>query len=434
MASLTVLLLGSGGREHALAWTISRSPRCGRLICAPGNPGMEALGTLLPLPVDDGLAVLGAVREHKVDLVVVGPEAPLAAGVADALREAGVPVFGPSRAAARLEWEKAFAKEFMDRYGIPTAAHRTFDAESVEAGLEWLGSLSAPYVLKASGLAGGKGVVIAETLDEATEALREMLDGSRFGEAGAAVVIEEYMAGEEASIFALCDGERYVVLPPAQDHKRLGDGDTGPNTGGMGAYAPAPVVTTEILEQVAREVIEPTLAGMRAEGTSYIGCLYVGLMIEAGRARVVEFNCRFGDPETQVVLPLLDEDLLDLLDGAARGSLPATRAARWSGAAACIVMASKGYPGAVERGRTIEGIESAEAQGGLVFHAGTAMQSGELVTAGGRVLGVVAVDRDGSLSGAVEQAYTAMGEIRFDGATVRNDIGARAVGSRISAR
>ncbi len=426
--TLTVLLLGSGGREHALAWGMRRSPRLGRLVCAPGNPGMASCGELRPVSAEDPAAVVALAREVGADLVVVGPEAPLAAGVADALRQAGIPTFGPDRAAARLEWDKAFAKEFMERHGIPTAASRTFQSARLDEARAYLAGHTLPVVLKASGLAAGKGVVIATTTDEALEAAESMLSGSAFGAAGEQMVVEEFMAGEEASVFAICDGERYVLLAPSQDHKRVGDGDTGPNTGGMGAYAPAPVVTPDVLEKVRREVVEPTLRGMIADGERYVGCLYVGLMIEGERVRVVEFNSRFGDPETQVVLPLYDGDLVELFLAAATGAIDPAGETAPRGSAVCVVIASEGYPGSYPKGKVISGVDEAgRLPDVVVFQAGTRMAGDALVTDGGRVLGVTAMSSAEDLSATIEQAYRAAEMISFEGSFFRHDIGRKGV-------
>jgi phosphoribosylamine--glycine ligase len=421
---LTVLLLGSGGREHALAWKMSQSPLVEKLICAPGNPGIARHAEIRNIPIEDGPAVVDLARQVDADLVVVGPEAPLAAGVADALREAGFPTFGPSRAAARLEWDKAFSKEFMHRHGIPTAASVVFSSAQLAEAREYLRNHQLPVVLKATGLAAGKGVIVAETLDEALEAIGSMLSGSAFGAAGETVVIEEFMAGEEASIFAVTDGSGYVVLASSQDHKRVGDGDTGPNTGGMGAYAPARIVTDELLDQVRRTVIEPVLKGMRQEGSPYVGCLFVGLMIDNGVARVVEFNSRFGDPETQVVLPVYRGDLVELFYAAATGALHAIDNPGSSGTAVCIVVASEGYPGSYKKGCEIRGLErTAGLDGVVVFHAGTRQSGDRLITNGGRVLGVTAIVEDGGLEEAIERAYAAAALVEFDGGFYRSDIG-----------
>jgi phosphoribosylamine--glycine ligase len=432
-ASLTVLLLGSGGREHALAWKMKDSPLLGRLVCAPGNPGMAACGELRAVKADDPAAVVALAREIGADLVVVGPEAPLAAGVADRLRAAGIATFGPDRAAARLEWDKAFAKDFMERHAIPTAASRTFSAGQLEEARAYVSGHALPLVLKASGLAAGKGVVIAATRDEAIEALESMLSGAAFGAAGEQVVVEEFMEGEEASVFAVTDGERYLLLAPSQDHKRVGDGDVGPNTGGMGAYAPAPIVDRELLLRVGREIVEPVLRGMVAEGSRYSGCLYVGLMIHGGVPRVVEFNSRFGDPETQVVLPLYQGDLLRLFKSVADGAIVETGIASWSGAAVCVVIASEGYPGSYPKGMPIDGIEKAEAiPAVVVFQAGTAVRDGMLVTDGGRVLGVTAVGDSEDLATAIDLAYRGTAAITFAGAYYRRDIGRKGIAHRIA--
>jgi phosphoribosylamine--glycine ligase len=426
---MTILLLGSGGREHALAWRLASSSSLGRLICVPGNPGMAGLGELRAGEIESPDDMVAMARDLAADLVVVGPEAPLATGVSDALRDAGFAVFGPSKDASRLEWDKSFAKSFMDRHGVPTAASRTFDGTAIDEAREYLRAHALPVVIKASGLAAGKGVVIATTTAEAVEAVEGMLSGASFGDAGSSVVIEEFMEGEEASIFAVTDGNDYVLLAPSQDHKRVGDDDTGPNTGGMGAYAPAPIVDDEVLRRVARGIVEPTLAGMRAEGTPYVGCLYVGVMIENGTPRVVEFNSRFGDPETQVVLPLIEGDFAALLHAAATGTLAAFGDVTSRGSAVCVVMASEGYPGSYPKGRQITGIADAESRPGvIVFHAGTRADGDRLLTSGGRVLGVTAVSGgEESLESTIRRAYDAVASIAFEGAYYRRDIGRKGI-------
>lgn len=427
-SQFTILLLGSGGREHALAWKLSQSTSIARLVCAPGNPGMAELAELRAVNIEDGSAVVALAHEVGANLVVVGPEAPLAAGVSDALRAEGIPTFGPSKAASRLEWDKAFAKDFMIRHNIPTAASRTFRSEEIEAARAFVRDSELPLVIKASGLAAGKGVVIATSLDEANDALEGMLSGTLFGSAGACVVIEEFMQGEEASVFAITDGESYVLLAPSQDHKRVGDGDSGPNTGGMGAYAPAPIVTEAMLDRVAAEIVEPTLRGMREEEIRYVGCLYVGLMIDGEQTRVVEFNSRFGDPETQVVLPLLEGDLAQLLYAAATNGLAEVGTVTSRGSAVCIVVASEGYPGSYRKGDPITGIAEAEhLEGVVVFQAGTARSGEELVTSGGRVLGVTAISRENDLETVTRRAYEAAALISFDGAFYRHDIARKGI-------
>jgi phosphoribosylamine---glycine ligase len=429
---MNVLVVGSGGREHALTWKLSRSNQISRLFCAPGNPGIAGQAECLPVPPGDVEGLCDAATERKIDLTVVGPEQPLAAGIVDLFESRGLAIFGPSRAAARLEWSKAFAKDFMRTYGIPTAGYRTFTRPEREEALAYLRTASGRVVLKADGLAGGKGVVVCDDVHVAVSELEEMMTGRAFGAAGETIVIEEFLEGVEASVFAVCDGVDFVLLASAQDHKRALDGDRGRNTGGMGAYAPAPVVTPEVLKTVSRDIVLPTLRGMREQGSPFKGCLYVGLMITRSGPKVVEYNCRFGDPETQVVLPLYNGDLLGLLHTASTGSLrPAggkVAGATSAGAAACIVLASEGYPDTFPTGRRITGLEEAAGLPGvLLFHAGVAEQHGVMVTSGGRVLGVTAVAPDGDLRSATALAYEAVGRISFAGMHYRHDIGAKAL-------
>ncbi len=422
-----VLIVGAGGREHAIGWAFARHPDCPPLVFAPGNPGTAELGENVLVAADDleGLVELAARRQPR--LVVVGPEVPLVAGLVDRLQDAGIRAVGPTAAAARIEGSKAWAKEFMGRHGIPTAASTAFAATDREDALRYVNGHTLPVVLKADGLAAGKGVIVANTRGEATEALEELLGGS-LGEAAGHLVVEEFMEGEEASVFALCDGRDYVLLPPAQDHKRIGDGDTGPNTGGMGAYAPAPVVDSALMAQVEERIIRPVLAGMAAEGHPYIGVLYVGLMIGRDGPRVVEFNCRLGDPETQAVLPLLDCDLLDLFERASAGGLSGADAPTTHDVAACVMLAAPGYPSRAETGSLIHGIRDVPSDV-LVFHSGTRVdEDGNLVTAGGRVLGVVG--RGATLAAALERAYAGAAAVRFDGMQMRRDIGRRGLAAR----
>ena len=421
---MKVLVVGSGGREHTLSWKLAQSPRVTELLAAPGNPGIARHARCLSIRERDVEALREAALRERVDLTVVGPELPLSLGLADRFRERGLAVFGPSQAAARLESSKAFAKDLMARHGIPTARFRAF----TEAGpaRAWCRELGAPLVVKADGLAAGKGVMICRTLPEADTAVAQCLDERAFGAAGASVVIEEFMEGEEASFFAVTDGAAILPLASAQDHKTVFDGDQGPNTGGMGAYSPAPVMDAGMTERVMAEIVRPTVAAMAKEGVPFAGFLYVGLMITRDGPRVVEFNCRFGDPECQVVIPRLAGDLLPLLDAVARGAgIPAS--VSWTpDASVCVVMSSGGYPGPYETGRPITGLTEAEALPGVrVFHAGTALRDGALVTAGGRVLGVQALG--GTVRAAVDAAYAAVARIRFEGAHFRRDIARRAL-------
>ncbi|MCT4685109.1 MAG: phosphoribosylamine--glycine ligase, partial [Roseicyclus sp.] len=383
---MNILILGGGGREHALAWAVQQNPKCDRLIVAPGNAGIAMLAECAALDIEDGEAVVGFAVEESIDFVIIGPEAPLAAGVADALAEAGILVFGPSAAAARLEASKGFTKEVCDACGAPTAAWARFT--DAAAAKDYVAAQGAPIVVKADGLAAGKGVVVAETVAEAQEAIDEMFGGA-FGAAGAEVVIEEFMTGEEASFFILSDGKRVLPIGTAQDHKRIGEGDTGPNTGGMGAYSPAPVLTDEVAARALAEIVEPTVAEMARRGTPYRGVLYAGLMIEGGVPRLVEYNVRFGDPECQVLMMRLGGQALDLMLACAEGRL-AEMAVTWAeDHAMTVVMAARGYPGSYGKGEVIGGLDGLpEDSHHMVFHAGTAARDGTVVANGGRVLNV----------------------------------------------
>lgn len=417
-----MLIVGSGGREHALAWSLAQATPPPRLFIAPGNPGTRLLGQNVPLAATDITGLVAFARQEAIDLVIVGPEQPLVLGLVDALAAAGIAAVGPTAAAARLEGSKAFAKAFMQRHAIPTAASRTFTRQAYAAARAYLEAQGVPVVVKASGLAAGKGAVVCQTEAEAREALDAMLRDQTFGEAGDEVVIEAFMEGEEASLFVLTDGTHYHLLAPAQDHKRVGDGDTGPNTGGMGAYAPAPVVTAALGEAVRTQIVEPTLSGMAAERCPFQGVLYVGLMVTAAGPKVVEYNCRWGDPEAQVVLPLLQNTNV-LFEALAHGRLRTVPVTPAAGAAACVVMAAPGYPGAYPKGAVIGGLEAASAEEGvLVFHAGTALNAaGVVVTAGGRVLGITGLGQD--LPDALARAYRGVAHIRFEGQQYRRDIG-----------
>lgn len=424
--AVDVLVIGSGAREHALAWKLSQSGRLGKLYAAPGNPGMASVAECVPIPVSnlDGLVEFAATQ--KIGLVVVGPEVPLAAGLADRMAEAGIPTFGPTAAAARIESSKAYARDVMTRMGVPQPEYATFTASG--DALAYLDRLAASgatgAVVKASGLAAGKGAIVCETLDAARAAVRELMDENTLGAAGDEVVIEELLEGEEASLFVLTDGHHALPLVPAQDYKRVFDGDAGPNTGGMGSYAPAPVLTRELIDEAMERIVRPTLRGLAEDGAPFQGCLYAGLMKTAAGLKVIEFNCRFGDPETEVVLPLLDSDLLDLLQACAEGRLEGRQVTWRPGSAVTVVLASGGYPGAYQTGKPITGLEAAGAQPGVVvFHAGTATRDGEVVTAGGRVLAVSAVGA--TFAEAIDRAYAGVEQIDFEGRHYRTDIAAR---------
>ena len=418
---MNILIIGSGGREHAIALAVKKSPLCDKLLCAPGNPGMATLGRCIPLSVTDPKAIADLAQTESIDLTIVGPEIPLVAGVVDEFRQRGLRAFGPTAGAAALEGSKAFSKDIMKKYAIPTAAYETFT--DLSSALNFLKAHPAPIVVKASGLASGKGAIVCLTDAEAIAAVEEMLgEKAVFGESGKTVVIEEFMEGEEASLFAVCDGKDYVLLASAQDHKRIFDHDLGPNTGGMGAYAPAPVVTDSLLAEVKETIIEPTLSGMAKEGVPYTGVLYVGIMVTSQGPKVVEYNCRLGDPECQVVLPLYDGDILALFDAAERGTLSSLKTPEApKGSAAVVVLASGGYPGDYKKGCEVTGLEAAEKTGAHVLHAGTKMENGHLVTAGGRVFGVVGSGE--TLQYALDQAYAGCAEVKYDGIFYRKDIG-----------
>jgi phosphoribosylamine--glycine ligase len=421
---MNILLVGSGGREHALAWKIAQSPRLSRLVAAPGSSGIAALCEIRNVAATDIDGLVALAQEIAADLVVVGPESALELGLADRLGPLSIPCFGPSQAAARLETSKAFTKDFCARHNLPTAAYGVFsDADKADA---FLATLPSPYVIKADGLAAGKGVVIAADLDEAKAAVRDML-GGRFGAAGAQVVIEEFMHGEEASLFALTDGKTATLFGVAQDHKRAFDGDQGPNTGGMGTYSPAPVLTPDLAEQARVSMIEPAVRGMAAEGYPYVGVLYAGLMLTADGPRLVEFNARFGDPECQVLMLRLEDDIVPYLLGAATGTLAALPPPAWSdGAAVCVVMAANGYPDAPQIGSVIEGADADFGPDVTVFHAGAARAAdGALRATGGRVLNVCA--RGPDLKVARDRAYAAVDAISWPGGFHRRDIGWRAL-------
>ncbi|MDZ5698857.1 phosphoribosylamine--glycine ligase [Chelativorans sp. M5D2P16] len=420
---MKVLLIGSGGREHALAWKIAASPMLEKLYAAPGNPGIAHHGECVLLDVRDHAAVVDFCRERAIDLVVVGPEAPLVAGLADDLLAADIPVFGPTADAARLEGSKGFTKDLCSRYGIPTAAYARFaDASHAK---DYVRSIGAPIVVKADGLAAGKGVLIAMTEEEACAGIDDCFSGL-YGASGAQVVIEEFLQGEEASFFCLCDGKTALPFGTAQDHKRVGEGDTGPNTGGMGAYSPAPVMSVSMVERTMREIIEPTLKGMAEMGAPFTGVLYAGLMITEDGPSLIEYNVRFGDPECQVLMPRLRDDLLALMKGAVDGQL-AHMSARWRDEAALtVVLAAEGYPGTPKKGTAIGSLDAAAGEGGVeIFHAGTATNDGQLVANGGRVLNVTALGVN--VTEARDAAYRAVDRIDWPEGFCRRDIGWRAI-------
>lgn len=424
---MRVLIVGSGGREHALAWKIAQSPRLSELFIASGNAGTRQLGENIPIKADDIPGMVSFANEKKIGLVLIGPETPLAAGLADALRDAGRVVFGPSRAAAYIESSKAFSKPFMARHNISTSRFAVFS--DLPDALAHLNAVDYPVVIKASGLAAGKGVIVPDSPQEAEDALRQIMLQREFGNAGDQVVIEERIEGEEVSLLAFTDGATVKAMPPAQDHKRLRDGDRGPNTGGMGAYAPVPcaICPPALIEHLTRTILQPAVDGLRDEGLPFVGVLYAGLMLTTDGPRVLEFNCRFGDPETQVILPLLDADLLEIALACAEGRLDKVDV-RWkSDSAACVALASQGYPGKYSTGCEIRGLESV-ADSALVFHAGTKLVGERVVTAGGRVLNVTGVAD--TLPGALDIAYDAIEQISFEGMQYRRDIGQRALTAR----
>ncbi|WP_413437556.1 phosphoribosylamine--glycine ligase [Sulfuriferula sp. GW1] len=420
---MKALVIGSGGREHALAWRLAQSPRISRVLVAPGNAGTARDPALTNVPVSAIPSLVEFARREGVAFTVVGPEAPLAAGVVDAFRAAGLKIFGPTQAAAQLEASKDFAKAFMARHNIPSAKYQTFSA--AQPAHAYIDANGAPIVIKADGLAAGKGVVVAQTLAEAHAAVDMMLEGNKLGSAGARVVIEEFLTGEEASFIVMCDGEHVLPLATSQDHKRLLDGDAGPNTGGMGAYSPAPVVTPEIHARVLREVIAPVMAGMKKEGVAYTGFLYAGLMIDAaGHIKVLEFNCRMGDPETQPIMLRLKSDLVGIMEHAVNGTLDKVEAEWDRRTALGVVLAAANYPDAPRSGDEIAGLPRDE-EDFHVFHAGTALKDGKVVTSGGRVLCVTALGD--SVKIAQRRAYEIADQIHFDGCQMRRDIGYRAI-------
>ena len=419
---MNVLVIGSGGREHAIVWKVSQSLNLKRLYALPGNPGMAELAEIVSgISIDDHTALVDFCKQKNIDLVIVGPEAPLAAGLADSLFAEGIHCFGPKQAAAQIEASKVFAKEFMARHHIPTARYASFD--QLDEAIQYLESVDHPIVIKASGLAAGKGVILPETFDEAKVALKSILVERVFGDAGSEVVIEECLMGQEVSLMAFTDGSTVFPMLSAQDHKRLMDGDEGPNTGGMGAYAPAPIFTAESVNEALELVLKPAVSGLRREGTPFVGVLYAGLMLTPNGIRVLEFNCRFGDPETQVVLPLLETDLLEIAEACVKGTLADIDITWKNGAAVCVVLASKGYPEKVESGKSVTIEELPEEI--LCFHAGTKRENGKIITSGGRVFGLTAWASD--LGNALKKVYSNVHKIAYNGMQYRKDIAHRAL-------
>ncbi len=423
MDKYNVLLIGGGGREHSIAWKLGQSDKLGKLYTAPGNPGTAQFGENVSLDVQKFEDISDFVKEKKVELVIIGPEAPLVAGLTDYLEEKDIPVFGPQKSAAMLEGSKEFAKEFMTRHNIPTADFAVFDTYDFDDALKFIQTKDTyPIVLKADGLAGGKGVFICDNEDEVKERLLYIKKDSTLSEAAQRLVVEEFLEGEEASVFVISDGHTSHIIHNAQDHKRIGDGDTGLNTGGMGAYSPAPVLSSEILEQVKDEIIEPTITGMQLEEKAYFGILYVGLMITENGPKVVEYNCRFGDPECQVILPSLENDLLDLIIAATEQRLDEKSIQLDNQYRCCVVLTSEGYPGKYDKGKNITGLDNT-AENAIIFHAGTSEKDGNILTNGGRVLNVVGSGN--TLKEAIDHTYANVEKIHFDGCYYRKDIGAK---------
>jgi len=419
---MRVLVVGGGGREHALVWKILQSSRVDKVFCAPGNGGIAQIAECVDIGATDVKGLAQFAKKKRIDSTVVGPELPLTLGIVDRFREKGLSIFGPDQKAAEIEGSKGFSKELMAKYRIPTAEYRIF--HDAERAVEHIHKKEPPFVLKADGLAAGKGVLICKSRGEAFEGVERIMKQKVFGEAGSRLVIEEFLAGEEVSVLAITDGEDLVTLPAAQDHKAIFEGDKGPNTGGMGAYAPAPVVNAKLLEVITKKILVPTIQGMKAEGRPYRGVLYAGLMITSGGPKVLEFNCRFGDPEVQAILPLVETDLVELMMASIEGRVRDVSLKLRDDAAVCVVMSSGGYPGSYEKGKIIHGLDEVDSDI-LVFHAGTRLEKKKLITSGGRVVGVTAVGRN--IKSAIEKVYKAVGKITFDGAYYRRDIGYRAL-------
>ncbi|MCX7876213.1 MAG: phosphoribosylamine--glycine ligase [Melioribacteraceae bacterium] len=425
---MKVAIIGGGGREHVIALKISESNLLNELFILPGNPGTEKLGTNVPIKSDDINGIVKFCTENKIELVIIGPEKPLTMGLAEGLIENDIKVFGPTKAAARIEGEKSFAKNLMMKYNIPTASFKVFHKENYDDALNYLKRVSYPIVIKADGIASGKGVIIPETYEDAKEAVKECFVNSSFGKAGEKIVIEEYMTGQEASVFAITDGNDFVLLPAAQDHKRIFDGDKGKNTGGMGAYAPTPFVNENDYKIISDKIIKPTLEALNENKSKFVGCLYCGLMMTSEGPKVVEFNCRFGDPETQVVLPLISGDFLELLFSASNGNINKNSISIENKTSVCVVLASKGYPDKVEKGIEIFGIDDAnKCENISIIHAGTKKLNNKILTDGGRVLNIVGTINSNNLKLCKEITYNALSKINFDGMQYRKDIADKAI-------
>lgn len=419
---MRVLVVGGGGREHALIWKIRQSPYIEEIFCAPGNGGIESMATCVDIEVDDIKGLVQFAQDNVIDLTVIGPELPLTLGMVDQFQKAELPVFGPTKKAAELEGSKVFAKEFMERHKVPTGVYKGF--KSAKEAIKYVHTIDPPFVIKADGLAAGKGVIICQSRSEGFDAIDKIMKKKAFGKSGKRIIIEEFLVGEEVSVLAITDGERFVLLPPAQDHKAAYEGDTGPNTGGMGAYAPAPVLSEDDLEFVKKTIIKPVIRGMKSEGRVYKGVLYAGLILTHDGPKVLEFNCRFGDPEIQAILPLLKTDILDLMIESTEGRLKDQPIQLEDKAAVCVVMASGGYPGNYAKGKEIQGLKRVP-KDVLVFHAGSRKKGDKIVTSGGRVLGVTATSND--IKRAIDKVYQAVSQITFDRAFYRGDIAHRAI-------
>jgi len=425
---MKVFVVGGGGREHALVWKISQSPNVEKIFCAPGNAGIAEIAETVPIKVDDLNSLLKFALEHKIDLTVVGPELPLSLGIVDLFESNGLKIFGPRKIAAEIESSKVFAKNFMKKYNIPTANYETFTCDEIEKAKKFVLSLTPPIVIKADGLAGGKGVTVCESIDEAIKTIDLYFSKKIFGTAGEKIVIEEFLEGEEASVFAITDGDDFITLAPAQDYKRVFDNDKGKNTGGMGSYAPTPMIDETTLEKIKTQIIKPAIQGLKNENREFKGCLYCGLMLTTEGPKVLEFNCRFGDPETQVVLPLLDGDIVDMFSKAIDGGIKNFSYSIKKSTAICIILASAGYPDDYEVGKEIYGLDEVKKMEDIIlFHAGTKKVDGKILTSGGRVIGVTAIGEENDFEGTIKKVYSAVEKIKFDGMHYRKDIGRKAL-------